>query len=265
MRMLFALFLCVFAYANTPQDSAQDSVTKSLPITESSAIENSANQNDLSILGLYKNADSIVKSVICVLIAFSVLTWAVFAAKCVEFKMIFSYCKNDLHILKQFNGQAQEQSLQKTHFAKILYDESLQEIRQSSLNDNNLKSRIKYRLEHRASILLANAKKWIAILASIGSSAPFIGLFGTVWGIMDSFIGIAKSDNTSLAVVAPGIAEALFATAFGLIAAIPAVLFYNALIRLSVSLNAQISEILTHIYCIAERSIYTMQANTQKN
>ncbi|EOH3945418.1 MotA/TolQ/ExbB proton channel family protein, partial [Campylobacter jejuni] len=94
------------------------------------------------------------------------------------------------------------------------------------------------------------------LLASIGASAPFIGLFGTVWGIMNAFIGIANLGNASLAVVAPGIAEALFATAFGLIAAIPAVLFYNYLTRKNLKLMHHLDELANFVYILFHRSYF---------
>lgn len=241
-------------------NSTQSALDSPLPqdLSQDSPAQSPAKLNaDLSIMGLYKNADIVVKSVVCILIGFSLLTWAVFLGKFFEFYTFLKRAKRDISAL--LNHKPIE-SFSKDSYAKQLYSEFKDELSKSVITDSTLKSRIKYRLEHRAASVLASSKAWVSLLASVGSSAPFIGLFGTVWGIMDAFIGIAKSDNTSLAVVAPGIAEALFATAFGLAAAIPAVLFYNWLIRLSVKFNAFLSEILTQVYCAAEREIH---ANTK--
>ena len=120
---------------------------------------------------------------------------------------------------------------------------------------NGTKSRIRTNFEIKINSIITNAKNLTSILASIGSSAPFIGLFGTVWGIMNSFIGIAGSNDTGLDVVAPGIAEALFATAFGLAAAIPAVLFYNYITRKTAKFANEIDEIATAVYLIADRTL----------
>ena len=121
--------------------------------------------------------------------------------------------------------------------------------------DFDIKERIKDRLEVKMSVFLSESKFGSGALASIGSSAPFIGLFGTVWGVMDSFIGIASQNNASLAVVAPGIAEALFATAIGLATAIPAVLFYNYIIKKNANLAVKIGEIATLLLITASRDI----------
>lgn len=256
-----------FANEPTSQDShinmpsSVDSVVENLQANTSTHISAAKLNADLSIMGLYKNADIVVKTVICILIAFSLLTWTVFLGKCFEYRLLFKIAKRDKAFLSTHNSikddiESAIKSLKIASYVRRFYDEFENELTQSHLGDSSFKERIKYRLEHRASMWLNHSKRYISLLASVGSSAPFIGLFGTVWGIMDAFIGIAKSDNTSLAVVAPGIAEALFATAFGLAAAIPAVLFYNLLIRLSIGFNSNLSEILMQIYCLIEREIY---------
>ena len=184
---------------------------------------------DFSIISLFLRADLIVKSVIIILIASSVYSWAIIFDKFLMFKRI---------------NQATEEFEEK--FWKSKTAESFYHSLPSNLNNPMaqvfkdsmqivIKARSKSNLSEKLSgILEVNIEKQMNIvnknftfLATVGSTAPFIGLFGTVWGIMNSFQSIAISRNTSLAIVAPGIAEALFATALGLLAAIPAVIAYN--------------------------------------
>ena len=188
-----------------------------------------ASNTDFSIVNLFIRADVIVKSVIIILIASSVYSWAIIFDK----YRLFNKINKSSHDF--------EEKFWKSKSAESFYN-SLP----SSINDpmalvfkssmqTLMKSRSKSNLSERLnSILEVNVEKQMNLidknftfLATVGSTAPFIGLFGTVWGIMNSFQSIAISRNTSLAIVAPGIAEALFATALGLLAAIPAVVAYN--------------------------------------
>lgn len=205
---------------------------------------------DFSLSSLYLNADVVVKSVILILVFFSVLSWAVFFAKSLRYNALLKMAKKDklsLSKLLNLNEQAQLSPL------SLALVQELQDEKQKDDLSTNLEKRIQIRLESKLKELVFNAKLGIALLASIGSSAPFIGLFGTVWGIMNAFIGISKSDSVSLAVVAPGIAEALFATAFGLAAAIPAVLFYNYLLRLSIKFSQRLDENATMLFVMSLR------------
>ena len=184
---------------------------------------------DFSILTLFVRADIIVKSVIVILIAASIFSWAIIIEK--------------IRLFNKINKSSEEfeEKFWKSKSAETFYNNL-----PSNINDPMasvfkstmqvvMKSRSKSNLSDRlTSILEVNIEKQMNIidknytfLATVGSTAPFIGLFGTVWGIMNSFQSIAISRNTSLAIVAPGIAEALFATALGLLAAIPAVVAYN--------------------------------------
>tara|TARA_B100000929_G_scaffold265096_1_gene231938 strand:- start:183 stop:857 length:675 start_codon:yes stop_codon:yes gene_type:complete len=184
---------------------------------------------DFSIISLFIRADVIVKSVIVILIASSVYSWAIIFDK--------------IRMFRKINKSAEEfeEKFWKSKSAESFYNNL-----PSSLNDpmstvfkssmqTLMKSRSKSNLNERLTgILEVSIEKQMSVvdknhtfLATVGSTAPFIGLFGTVWGIMNSFQSIAISRNTSLAIVAPGIAEALFATALGLLAAIPAVVAYN--------------------------------------
>jgi|TARA_B100000530_G_C15885997_1_gene459425 biopolymer transport protein TolQ len=184
---------------------------------------------DFSILTLFVRADIIVKSVIVILIAASIFSWAIIIEK--------------IRLFNKINKSSEEfeEKFWKSKSAETFYNNL-----PSNINDPMasvfkstmqvvMKSRSKSNLSDRlTSILEVNIEKQMNIidknytfLATVGSTAPFIGLFGTVWGIMNSFQSIAISRNTSLAIVAPGIAEALFATALGLLAAIPAVVAFN--------------------------------------
>ena len=188
-----------------------------------------ASNTDFSILSLFLRADIIVKSVIVILIVSSIYSWAI----------IFDKIK----LFRKINKSAEEfeEKFWKSKSAETFYNslpstsnDPMTQVFKNSMQ-MVMKSRSKSNLTERmTSVLDANIEKQMTIidknytfLATVGSTAPFIGLFGTVWGIMNSFQSIAISRNTSLAIVAPGIAEALFATALGLLAAIPAVIAYN--------------------------------------
>ena len=188
-----------------------------------------ASSADFSILNLFLRADIIVKSVIIILIASSIYSWAIIIEKYRLFKKI------------NFSSEEFENKFWKSKSAESFYNNLPQDMDDPMANVFKdtmqliIKSKSKSNLSNRLeSMLEVNIEKQINVieknftfLATVGSTAPFIGLFGTVWGIMNSFQSIAISRNTSLAIVAPGIAEALFATALGLLAAIPAVVAYN--------------------------------------
>ena len=188
-----------------------------------------ASSADFSIVNLFLKADIIVKSVIIILIVASVYLWAIIIEK--------------IRLFKKINQTSEEfeEKFWKSRSAESFYNSLPSDIEDPMANVFKgsmqvvMKTRSKSNLSEKLqSVLEANIEKQMNIidknytfLATVGSTAPFIGLFGTVWGIMNSFQSIAISRNTSLAIVAPGIAEALFATALGLLAAIPAVVAYN--------------------------------------
>jgi biopolymer transport protein TolQ len=188
-----------------------------------------ASNTDFSLLSLFLRADFIVKSVILMLIGCSIYSWAVIFEKFRLFKKI------------NLESEEFEEKFWKSKSAETFYNSLPADVENPTAllfkdtMQNLLKAKSKTNLNERmVSILEVNIEKQISkidkgfiFLATVGSTAPFIGLFGTVWGIMNSFQSIAISRNTSLAIVAPGIAEALFATALGLLAAIPAVVAYN--------------------------------------
>jgi len=188
-----------------------------------------ASNTDFSIISLFLRADIIVKSVIIILIASSVYSWAIIFDK--------------IRVFRKINKSADEfeEKFWKSRSAEAFYnnlpasiDDPMAQLFKTSMQ-TVIKSRSRSSLSEKLpGILEINIEKQMSaidknytFLATVGSTAPFIGLFGTVWGIMNSFQSIAISRNTSLAIVAPGIAEALFATALGLLAAIPAVVAYN--------------------------------------
>jgi biopolymer transport protein ExbB len=182
--------------------------------------------DDLSPWGMFLNADIVVKIVMIGLLLASVVTWTVFFAKTVELRGALYAVRRDLRILNDAAtiAQAHEQLRDGKSAVAVLMQSAAQEIRLSaSLRAEGLKERIALQLERIEMSISRKVSRGTGVLATIGSTAPFVGLFGTVWGIMNSFIGISNAHTTNLAVVAPGIAQALLATAFGLVAAIPAV------------------------------------------
>ena len=188
-----------------------------------------ASSADFSLMNLFIRADIIVKSVIILLIACSVYSWAVIIEKLRLFKKINQTTEEFEN--KFWNSKSAESfynnlpSNTEDPMALVFKDAMQSLLKKKSRTDLN--SRMTTMLETGIEKQMSKISKGFTFLATVGSTAPFIGLFGTVWGIMNSFQSIAISRNTSLAIVAPGIAEALFATALGLLAAIPAVVAYN--------------------------------------
>ncbi|MDC2968822.1 protein TolQ [Candidatus Pelagibacter sp.] len=188
-----------------------------------------ASNTDFSLVNLFLRADIIVKLVMIILVAFSIYSWAIIFDK--------------IRLFRKINKSAEEfeEKFWKSKSAETFYNnlpsatnDPMAEVFKSSMqmvmksrSKSNLSERLEGVLEANIEKQMTNVDKNYTFLATVGSTAPFIGLFGTVWGIMNSFQSIAISRNTSLAIVAPGIAEALFATALGLLAAIPAVIAYN--------------------------------------
>ena len=188
-----------------------------------------ATSADFSILNLFLRADIIVKSVIIILIVASIYSWAIIIEKYRLFKKINLTTEE---FETKFWKSKSAESFYNNLPANIddpmanLFKDTMQVVIKSR-SKSNLSERLTNILEVNIEKQMNNIDKNYTFLATVGSTAPFIGLFGTVWGIMNSFQSIAISRNTSLAIVAPGIAEALFATALGLLAAIPAVVAFN--------------------------------------
>ncbi len=191
---------------------------------------------DMSMWSLFWNAGSIVQLVIIGLIASSVMSWVIIFEKWNKFKSV-SY-KSDRFEANFWSGTPLDQLFEKYKKAKNLHPLSsifmnaMEEINRTGVTTNEqskqgLKERVARIMQVAKNRALDDLEDRLGFLATVGSTAPFVGLFGTVWGIMHSFTSIAAQKNISLATVAPGIAEALFATAIGLVAAIPAVIAYN--------------------------------------
>jgi biopolymer transport protein ExbB len=210
--------------------AAADSSSRSLKSTAVALRE-------LSPWSMFLAADVLVKAVMIGLAFASLVTWTIFIAKMIELSFVQRKLRNALAKI----GDAR--SLSEAQFALGAKDSVLSALLAAAMREARLSagissdSGIKERAASSfAEIVRAEARRirlGMGLLATIGATSPFVGLFGTVWGIMNSFIGISKSQTTNLAVVAPGIAEALLATAFGLVAAIPAVIIYNHFSRVT--------------------------------
>ena len=188
-----------------------------------------ASNTDFSLWSLFLRADFIVKSVILTLIACSIYSWAIIIEKFKLFKKINIESEEfEEKFWRSKSAETFYNSLPANleNPMALLFKEAMQTLLKAK-NKANLSDRMSGMLEVSIEKQISKIDKGFTFLATVGSTAPFIGLFGTVWGIMNSFQSIAISRNTSLAIVAPGIAEALFATALGLLAAIPAVIAYN--------------------------------------
>ncbi|MDB9745385.1 protein TolQ [Candidatus Pelagibacter sp.] len=188
-----------------------------------------ASNTDFSLWSLFLRADFIVKSVILTLIACSIYSWAIIIEKFKLFKKI--NIESEEFEEKFWRSKSAETFYNNLpanleNPMALLFKDAMQTLLKAK-NKANLSDRMSGMLEVSIEKQISKIDKGFTFLATVGSTAPFIGLFGTVWGIMNSFQSIAISRNTSLAIVAPGIAEALFATALGLLAAIPAVVAYN--------------------------------------
>jgi biopolymer transport protein ExbB len=245
----------------TTPDQATPSIPAAKPVepqASESTIEGSLLPHDLSPWGMFLNADIVVKAVIIGLAFASLVTWTVFVAKSLELRSARRSVRRTLRVLvgSATLAQAADQLHNAKDSAAQLMQATTHEIRLSAgLHGEGLKERIALLLERAE---LANSRKisrGTGVLATIGSTAPFVGLFGTVWGIMNSFIGISNAHTTNLAVVAPGIAQALLATALGLIAAIPAVVIYNVLARSTAQYRALLGDVSAQVMRLVSRDL----------
>ena len=191
--------------------------------------------HELTPMGMFMAADYIVKAVMIGLAFASVVTWSVWLAKSLELLGARRKLMRDLRRVESARSlqDASSKLVNADSDIATLTNAALDEINRSSdaMNHDGIKERVGSLFSRIEAAAARRMTRGTSILATIGSTAPFVGLFGTVWGIMNSFIGISKSQTTNLAVVAPGIAEALLATAMGLVAAIPAVMIYNMFAR----------------------------------
>ena len=219
--------------------------------------------HDLSPMGMYAQADIVVKSVMIILAVASILTWAIFLSKSLELFGIRHRTRSLGERIAHARtlAEAETQVARRKNAAALLVQAAADEVAVSAgLSAEGIKERVASRFERIESAAGRDMVRGTAILATVGSLSPFIGLFGTVWGIMNSFIGISQANTTNLAVVAPGIAEALFATALGLVAAIPAVLFYNVFVRVISGNKAVIADAAAETMRLVSRDLDRAQA-----
>ncbi len=195
----------------------------------------------LTPLGMFMDADWVVKSVMLGLIVASVLAWAVWAGKLVQIAVASSRLGRDYQRLAG-HGRLGADLARSGAVARMQCAAEAEVAASDGMAAEGIKARTAADLSRIEAGAARAMQSGIMVIGSIGSTAPFIGLFGTVWGIMNAFVGISESGSTNLAVVAPGIAEALMATAIGLIAAIPAVLFYNHLTRVIGGYRARLAD-----------------------
>ena len=231
---------------------------------EKQIIEESA---DFSIFSLFLQADIVVKIVILILLLSSIWSWTIIFSKYTNLKSILMetedfeekfYSSETLSKLSKRIGGQPTHPMEAVFFAAMVYFDRIK-TGFSNKNFDFKKSfceNVKKEMEIVINKELTGLENGLNFLASVGATAPFIGLFGTVWGIMNSFTAIGISQNTSLAVVAPGIAEALFATALGLVAAIPAVLFFNKFNNMLEILNNKLEVFSDEILVIISKEIF---------
>jgi biopolymer transport protein ExbB len=237
MRVCVALIVvgCSTSFAQT---GAPDAVT-------SAGGSISPLPRDLSPLGMFMNADIVVKAIMIGLLFASLVTWTVWLAKTLELRAAKRQVWDAIRALQEARTLAEahqrldDERNPVTNFVRI----AGAEVKLSGkVHGEGLKERVSWLLERLEAAAGRRIGRGMGILASIGATAPFVGLLGTVWGIMNSFIGISNAHTTNLAVVAPGIAEALLATALGLFAAIPAVVIYNVFARSVGGYRAQLAD-----------------------
>jgi biopolymer transport protein ExbB len=197
-------------------------------------IASAALPRDLSPWGMFINADIVVKVIMVGLLLASLVTWTVWLAKSIELMAAKRQARRRIRVLQEARslGEVDQHIGDGDDAVARLVRTAITEVQLSAHSSaEGLKERVAWLLERLEIGAGRRIGRGMGILASIGATAPFVGLFGTVWGIMNSFIGISNAHTTNLAVVAPGIAEALLATALGLFAAIPAVVIYNVFAR----------------------------------
>jgi biopolymer transport protein TolQ len=230
-----------------------------------SKVISASSSQDLSIFGLISSADLVGKLVFLLLLVLSIFSWAIIIDKMHKIRLL----KQKISLFEDnfWSGQPLDklyERVKKNIDSPLcaIFVAAMAELDNRTANfstDSHIKVGMKDRIMQSMNLVRnresEKIESYLGFLAGVGSNATFIGLFGTVWGIMHSFQSIAMSKNTSLAVVAPGIAEALLATAIGLITAIPALSFYNYLISQTNFLSNRMDDYITELYTILSRSI----------
>jgi len=245
--------------------AAPEDLRVNSPSTPPSATAPAELPRDLTPFGMFMSADIIVKAVMLGLIFASVLTWTIWLAKSLELwgaRRRLLRAQRSLAAAGSLAEGARPAMAASPHVAKLIEAVETELHRSPDLRDiDGIKERITARFERIEAGIGRRMMRATGILATIGATAPFVGLFGTVWGIMNSFIGISKLHTTNLAVVAPGIAEALLATAFGLAAAIPAVVIYNMFARSIAQYRALYADASVEILTLVSRDLSQPPAN----
>ncbi len=243
------------------QDTQAPQASEEMPVTEDAqkTVDASHLPRDLSPWNMFLSADIIVKAVMIGLALASVVTWTVWLAKSLELtwaKRRLSRAFASIHASSSLAEAAQRLSGRKGIVASLIELAAVELHLSADVPDKGgIKERVASRLDGLASAAGRDMNRGTGVLATIGSTSPFVGLFGTVWGIMNSFIGISEAQTTNLAVVAPGIAEALLATALGLVAAIPAVIIYNQFARQIGGYRAMIAEASAEVQRLVSRDL----------
>jgi biopolymer transport protein ExbB len=252
--VLLALPLGAAAEEAAPGQTAADAVTQAPP-----AVLLPTLPRDLSPWGMYKNADVVVQGVLIGLLIASIVTWTIWLAKTVEIAAAKRRVRAALAAIGGARSTAEGVEQHGTGSGEVrqFLDAAVTEWKMSAgaVEPEGLKERVASRLERLEAGFARRITRGTGVLATIGATAPFVGLAGTVWGIMNSFIGIAKSQTTNLAVVAPGIAEALLATALGLAAAIPAVVIYNVFARQIAGYRAELGDASAEVMRMVSRDL----------
>jgi biopolymer transport protein ExbB len=210
---------------------------------------------DLSVWGMFLSADIVVKVVMFGLVLASLMTWTVWLAKTIELHRETSFATRRLRLLERgiTLTEIENESGAKDGVAQVVRSAAREAALSGGTIGDGFKERIALRLERVEAAMARRIARGTGMLATIGATAPFVGLFGTVWGIMNAFIGISEAHTTNLAVVAPGIAESLLATALGLLAAIPAVVIYNHLTRSIGAYRALLSDASIQVMLLISR------------
>ena len=220
--------------------------------------------HDLSPWGMFLAADVVVKAVLIGLVIASVITWTVWLAKTVELIGARRAARAGVRELASARDLATASVPTGTVRSLVEAARRELELSQNTSNADGIKERVLSRLQRIETAEARRIARGTGVLATIGATAPFVGLFGTVWGIMNSFIGIARLQTTNLAVVAPGIAEALLATAIGLAAAIPAVVIYNVFARSIAGYRVALGDAGAEIMRLVSRDLDRAQAGTSQ-
>ena len=231
-------------------------VTSSAALAQSEAA-NPLLPRNLSPWGMFVNADVVVKAVMIGLAFASLVTWTIWLAKTIELRLAARSVRQRLKMLE--SGPQLSEALHacdgaRDAVAQLVVSTTREVELSDGIVDDGLKERVALRLERVEAAMTRQVSRGVGILGTIGATAPFVGLFGTVWGIMNSFIGISEAHTTNLAVVAPGIAEALLTTAIGLVAAIPAVVIYNHLARVISGYKASLGDASAQLLLMISRS-----------